>query len=92
MHYLWKFVVGAIARWVMSGAEHMNFMMTGILGIVGSFVGGSCGCSARTPPPRARSSPPGSCCRSSARSSSSLSTTAWRSERPGGGASGVTTA
>jgi len=41
MHYLWMFVVGAIARWVMAGAEHMNFMMTGILGIVGSFVGGS---------------------------------------------------
>ncbi|HMK23269.1 MAG TPA: GlsB/YeaQ/YmgE family stress response membrane protein [Terriglobales bacterium] len=44
MHYLWMFVVGlvvgAIARFIMPGAEHMGLIMTGVLGIVGSFVGG----------------------------------------------------
>jgi uncharacterized membrane protein YeaQ/YmgE (transglycosylase-associated protein family) len=44
MHYVWMFivgiVVGAIARFIMPGADHMNLIMTGILGIVGSFVGG----------------------------------------------------
>jgi uncharacterized membrane protein YeaQ/YmgE (transglycosylase-associated protein family) len=33
-------VVGAIARFLMPGAEHMGLIMTGVLGIVGSFVGG----------------------------------------------------
>jgi uncharacterized membrane protein YeaQ/YmgE (transglycosylase-associated protein family) len=44
MHYLWIFivglVVGAIARFIMPGAEHIGIIMTGVLGIVGSFVGG----------------------------------------------------
>jgi uncharacterized membrane protein YeaQ/YmgE (transglycosylase-associated protein family) len=44
LHYIWMFiigiVVGAIARFVMPGAQHMGILMTGILGIVGSFVGG----------------------------------------------------
>jgi len=44
LHYLWMFivgiVVGAIARWIMPGAEHLGLLMTGILGIAGSFVGG----------------------------------------------------
>jgi uncharacterized membrane protein YeaQ/YmgE (transglycosylase-associated protein family) len=44
MHYLWMFivglVVGAIARFIMPGAEHIGIIMTGVLGIVGSFVGG----------------------------------------------------
>jgi uncharacterized membrane protein YeaQ/YmgE (transglycosylase-associated protein family) len=44
MHYVWMFivgiVVGAIARFIMPGADHMGLIMTGILGIVGSFVGG----------------------------------------------------
>jgi len=44
MHYLWMFIVGivigAIARFIMPGAQHMGLIMTGILGIVGSFVGG----------------------------------------------------
>ena len=43
-HILWMFivgiVVGAIARWIMPGSEHMGLLMTGVLGIVGSFVGG----------------------------------------------------
>ena len=44
LHYLWMFivgiVVGAIARWIMPGAEHLGLLMTGVLGIAGSFVGG----------------------------------------------------
>ena len=44
IHYLWMFivgiVVGAIARWIMPGAEHLGVLMTGVLGIAGSFVGG----------------------------------------------------
>ena len=44
LHYLWMFivgiVVGALARVLMPGAQHMGIIMTGILGIVGSFVGG----------------------------------------------------
>ncbi len=44
LHYLWMFiigiVVGALARFIMPGAQHMGIIMTGVLGIVGSFVGG----------------------------------------------------
>jgi len=44
LHYLWMFVVGivvgAIARFVMPGSEQMGLLMTGVLGIVGSLVGG----------------------------------------------------
>jgi uncharacterized membrane protein YeaQ/YmgE (transglycosylase-associated protein family) len=44
LHYLWMFVVGIviglIARFIMPGADHMGLIATGILGIVGSFVGG----------------------------------------------------
>src|SRR5450755_2534918 len=43
-HILWMFVVGivvgAIARWIMPGAENMGLLLTGLLGIAGSFVGG----------------------------------------------------
>jgi uncharacterized membrane protein YeaQ/YmgE (transglycosylase-associated protein family) len=44
MHYVWMFIVGivigALARLVLPGAQHMGILMTAILGIVGSFVGG----------------------------------------------------
>jgi uncharacterized membrane protein YeaQ/YmgE (transglycosylase-associated protein family) len=44
LHYLWMFIVGivigAIARFIMPGSEHLGILMTGILGIAGSFVGG----------------------------------------------------
>jgi uncharacterized membrane protein YeaQ/YmgE (transglycosylase-associated protein family) len=44
LHFLWMFivgiVVGAIARLVMPGAQSMGIIMTGILGIAGSVVGG----------------------------------------------------
>ncbi len=43
-HLIWMFiigiVVGAIARFIMPGAEHMGLLMTGVIGIVGSFIGG----------------------------------------------------
>ena len=43
-HLLWMFivgiVVGAIARWFMPGTENMGLVMTGLIGIAGSFVGG----------------------------------------------------
>ena len=43
-HLIWMFVVGivvgAIARFIMPGAEHMGLIMTGIVGIAGSFIGG----------------------------------------------------
>ena len=44
LHYLWMFivgiVVGAIARWIMPGPEHLGILLTGALGIAGSFIGG----------------------------------------------------
>ncbi|RQP23417.1 GlsB/YeaQ/YmgE family stress response membrane protein [Piscinibacter terrae] len=44
LHLLWMFivgiVVGAIARFIMPGTEHLGILMTGVLGIAGSFVGG----------------------------------------------------
>ena len=43
-HYLWMFivgiVVGLIARWIMPGAQSMGLLMTGVVGIAGSFIGG----------------------------------------------------
>jgi len=44
LHYLWMFIVGiiigALARLIFPGAANMGIIMTGILGIVGSYVGG----------------------------------------------------
>jgi uncharacterized membrane protein YeaQ/YmgE (transglycosylase-associated protein family) len=43
-HFLWMFiigiVVGAIARWIMPGSADIGILMTGVLGVAGSFVGG----------------------------------------------------
>jgi uncharacterized membrane protein YeaQ/YmgE (transglycosylase-associated protein family) len=33
-------VVGAVARFIMPGSEHLGILLTGVLGIAGSFVGG----------------------------------------------------
>ena len=33
-------LIGAIARFVMPGRQNMGIFMTGLLGVVGSFVGG----------------------------------------------------
>jgi len=44
LHIIWMFivgiVVGAIARLIMPGAENLGILMTGVLGVAGSFVGG----------------------------------------------------
>jgi uncharacterized membrane protein YeaQ/YmgE (transglycosylase-associated protein family) len=44
LHLIWMFVVGivvgALARLIMPGSNHMGILMTGILGIAGSFAGG----------------------------------------------------
>ncbi|HZC86480.1 MAG TPA: GlsB/YeaQ/YmgE family stress response membrane protein [Steroidobacteraceae bacterium] len=44
LHYLWMFiigiVVGVIAKLIYPGAAHMGIVLTGVLGIIGSFVGG----------------------------------------------------
>jgi len=44
MHVVWTLVVGlivgALARLLVPGQEHLGFLMTSILGVVGSFVGG----------------------------------------------------
>jgi uncharacterized membrane protein YeaQ/YmgE (transglycosylase-associated protein family) len=43
LHLIWMFivgiVVGCIAKWILP-VGHMGILMTGVLGIVGSFVGG----------------------------------------------------
>ena len=33
-------IVGAIARWIMPGAQTMGWIMTSVIGIAGSLVGG----------------------------------------------------
>ncbi len=47
MHMVWSvivgFVVGLVARAIMPGADHIGFIATSALGIVGSFVGGFIG-------------------------------------------------
>ena len=47
LHILWSiivgFIVGLIARAVVPGAQHMGFLATTLLGIVGSIVGGLLG-------------------------------------------------
>ena len=44
LHFLWMFivgiVVGAIARLIMPGSQHIGILMTGVLGVAGSIVGG----------------------------------------------------
>ncbi len=44
LHYLWMIIVGIIAgliaRVVMPGNDQMSLLLTGALGIAGSFVGG----------------------------------------------------
>jgi uncharacterized membrane protein YeaQ/YmgE (transglycosylase-associated protein family) len=44
MGFIWMvivgLIVGAIARWIMPGAQAMGWMMTSLIGIAGSIVGG----------------------------------------------------
>jgi uncharacterized membrane protein YeaQ/YmgE (transglycosylase-associated protein family) len=47
IHFIWYvivgLIVGLIARALMPGAQHLGFVATVLLGIVGSFVGGLLG-------------------------------------------------
>lgn len=47
LHIIWYiivgFVIGLIARAIMPGAQHLGFIMTTVLGIAGSVVGGFIG-------------------------------------------------
>jgi uncharacterized membrane protein YeaQ/YmgE (transglycosylase-associated protein family) len=47
LHIIWSiilgFIVGLIARAVLPGSQHMGFVLTTILGIAGSIVGGLIG-------------------------------------------------
>ena len=46
-HVIWTLVVGvvvgAVARLLVPGQEHMGFLMTSLIGVMGSFVGGVIG-------------------------------------------------
>ncbi|MGH7895076.1 MAG: GlsB/YeaQ/YmgE family stress response membrane protein [Candidatus Binatia bacterium] len=46
-HVIWSvlvgFVIGLVARAIMPGADHMGFLATSVLGIVGSLAGGFLG-------------------------------------------------
>ena len=47
MHVIWALIVGlivgALARLLVPGQQHLGVLMTSILGVVGSFVGGFVG-------------------------------------------------
>lgn len=47
LHYLWMLivgiVVGAVARLLLPGNEHIGILLTGAIGVAGSFVGGMVG-------------------------------------------------
>ena len=47
LHIIWSiivgFFIGLIARAIMPGAQHMGFILTTVVGIVGSIVGGLIG-------------------------------------------------
>ena len=63
MHILWSvivgFIVGLLARAIMPGADHMGFLATSVLGIVGSLVGGFLGGLISRPPEGATFHPAG---------------------------------
>jgi uncharacterized membrane protein YeaQ/YmgE (transglycosylase-associated protein family) len=47
LHIIWSiivgFIIGLIARALVPGAQHLGFLATSVLGIVGSLVGGLLG-------------------------------------------------
>ncbi|HWZ61614.1 MAG TPA: GlsB/YeaQ/YmgE family stress response membrane protein [Steroidobacteraceae bacterium] len=63
LHLLWMFivgiVVGAIAKFFVPAAGHLGLLMTGLLGIVGSIVGGFIARLFSKPPPGAPVHPAG---------------------------------
>lgn len=63
LHILWSiivgFIIGLIARAVMPGVQQLDFIMTTVLGIAGSFVGGLIGMLLSKPQPGAKFHPAG---------------------------------
>ncbi|OOG52403.1 transglycosylase [Rhodanobacter sp. B05] len=62
-HLIWSiivgFFIGLIARAVLPGADHMGFLMTTGVGIVGSLIGGLLGNLIKRPEPGAKFHPAG---------------------------------
>ena len=63
LHLIWSiivgFLIGFIARALMPGVQHLDFIMTSLLGIGGSIVGGLIGRLFSSPPPGAPFHPAG---------------------------------
>ena len=63
LHIVWSvivgFVVGLIGRAVVPGADHMGFIATTVVGIVGSVIGGLIGRVFSKPEPDAKFHPAG---------------------------------
>ena len=63
LHIIWSiivgFIVGLIARAIVPGTQHMGFLMTAILGIVGSLIGGLIGRLISRPPEGSKFHPAG---------------------------------
>ncbi len=63
IHLIWSvivgFVTGLIARAILPGADHMGFIATTVVGIVGSMVGGFIGSLVKRPEPGATFHPAG---------------------------------
>ena len=63
LHIIWSiivgFIVGLIARTIMPGAQHLGFIMTTVLGIAGSIVGGLIARLFSKPPPGSSFHPAG---------------------------------
>ena len=63
MHLIWSvivgFFVGLIARALLPGADHMGFIATTLVGIIGSVVGGLIGNAIKRPAPGATFHPAG---------------------------------
>jgi len=63
LHILWSiivgFIVGLCARALLPGAQHLGFILTSILGIAGSIVGGLIGTAISKPAPGSKFHPAG---------------------------------
>jgi uncharacterized membrane protein YeaQ/YmgE (transglycosylase-associated protein family) len=63
LHLLWSiiigFVTGLVARALLPGADHIGFILTTIVGVLGSVVGGFIGNAIRKPAPGATVHAPG---------------------------------
>ncbi len=63
LHLIWSiivgFIVGLIARAIVPGTQHMGFIMTTLLGIIGSLVGGLIGRLISRPPEGSKFHPAG---------------------------------